>query len=1246
MLGKKNFLTYLLLSIFILNLVTLVINVEDWTLDIIKLNDEEKVGYHPSLAVTREENKLESSVIDELGEGQSVAGSLSNDPGSKGQRSKTQSEYTTPNWVDTRWNYRKNLTIDNTKVDADLDNFPVLIDLLDSDLRNEAQATGGDIFFTDDSGNKLNHEIEVYDRVYNSTHSHLVAWVQTNLSNSLDTTLSMYYGNPTAFNQQNKIGVWDDNYEFVLHMNQDPASSDILDSTGNSFDFDVEPAGSMTSDDLVDGKTGKALALDGVDDYIYLPLAEGFSGPTDKMTFEFWIMFPNGGPTSRDYLAAPATSALDPYLSFYNEFEFHIETDGGYIMSSAQSSFTAGTWYNIVAMWDGTGAGLFEVYIGGSFDNDEPPRLGTHVSWNTLSIGAEDDDADGPGGSSSADELHATISEFRLSNVVRSPEWVSTNYANQNNPASFYSVGTKESSPVTDDWAQPLFKYRKNITIDASQVSGSGNLIDFPILINLSDTDLHDTSKVQTDGDDILFTDAFGTKLDHEIELFDQTGNGTHANLLAWIKIPSLSGTIDTNITMYYGNNAVNSQENPEGVWLSDYGAIWHLTDDFLDSTVNNNDGTNSGSTDIQGIIADGQSFEGPSDHVNVGSGTSIDNVFNGGATISTWIYLYGWGGGNYGRILDKSTATDGSNGWGMCVDNVNPISKHLLFYRDFSAERGLWYTPADSLSLDQWYYLVVSFDDSNEDNVPTVYINGVSQSLVADSSSDAEGTAVDDSAQSLYIGKYSGSNTRTFDGIIDEVRISYTFRSSNWINTEYDNQLNPESFHTTGSEEEYRKWWADASFSSKKDIVIDENKVSGTWAYQKSITIDSSKVPGDLSDFPVLINIYDSDLYDVSKVQTDGDDIAFLDTNGIQLDHEIELFDQDYNSSHAHLVAWVRIPNLLGTSDTSFTMHYGNNTLTNQENATGVWNSNFKGIWHLSEDPTGTIYDSTSNDNDGTAYGGLTATDQVSGQIDGSINFLSSTQDYINVGDRASLDMGSGDFSMSIWFNSDGTNNGPLVGKGAYGSGGLRYYIALDNGYIKGEIDDNAIKNDLFSLNTVGDSIWHYAVLVRDGNYLRFYLDGTGTTTDPDEDISSTGSLDMAKPFYMNTLDSGGLSDWANAILDEVRVSNTARSANWITTEYNNQKNPTTFFSVGNEENTFLTDFPVLIDITSSDFKSDKVQPNGYDILFTDINGIKLDHEIEIFTQDGNSGRIIAWVGVPKLFQAEDTVISMYYGN
>jgi hypothetical protein len=211
---------------------------------------------------------------------------------------------------------------------------------------------------------------------------------------------------------------------------------------------------------------------------------------------------------------------------------------------------------------------------------------------------------------------------------------------------------------------------------------------------------------------------------------------------------------------------------------------------------------------------------------------------------------------------------------------------------------------------------------------------------------------------------------------------------------------------------------------------------------------------------------------------------------------------------------------------------------------------------------------DSTSNNNHGTATN-LASDDQESGQIDGSIDF-DNVQDQINCGDQASLNMGSGDFSLSLWFNYDGVNKGPLAGKGSYGTNGIRYYIALDTteGLVKGEIDDNggSGKKVITSTATYNDNLWHQAVLVRDGNNLRLYIDGVEITGSP-IDITGYGNLDLALPFYMNTLsgDTGGtLSDWTSSKLDEVRVSDSVRSADWINIQYNNQYDPMSFHSVG----------------------------------------------------------------------------------
>ncbi|MHC4639880.1 MAG: hypothetical protein ACYTBV_20675, partial [Planctomycetota bacterium] len=62
------------------------------------------------------------------------------------------------------WTYRKQITIDNTKVDSDQSDFPVLVSLAsDADLAAKAQSDGNDILFADNADNKIPHEIELFN---------------------------------------------------------------------------------------------------------------------------------------------------------------------------------------------------------------------------------------------------------------------------------------------------------------------------------------------------------------------------------------------------------------------------------------------------------------------------------------------------------------------------------------------------------------------------------------------------------------------------------------------------------------------------------------------------------------------------------------------------------------------------------------------------------------------------------------------------------------------------------------------------------------------------------------------------------------------------------------------------------------------------------------------------------------------------------------------------------------------------
>ncbi|MFY0601456.1 MAG: DUF2341 domain-containing protein [Cyclobacteriaceae bacterium] len=122
--------------------------------------------------------------------------------------------------------------------------------------------------------------------------------------------------------------------------------------------------------------------------------------------------------------------------------------------------------------------------------------------------------------------------------------------------------------------SQCQYEKSKTITINSYQVSGSTDLIDFPILISFTDTDVA-TNAQSTSGYDIRFMlKDCRCWLDHQIESYN-SGTGEY---VAWVRIPRLSASQDTEIEMYYGNSSVLTDPSTDRVWSSDYVGVWPWT--------------------------------------------------------------------------------------------------------------------------------------------------------------------------------------------------------------------------------------------------------------------------------------------------------------------------------------------------------------------------------------------------------------------------------------------------------------------------------------------------------------------------------------------------------------------------------------------------------------------------------------------------------------------------------------------
>ena len=376
----------------------------------------------------------------------------------------------------------------------------------------------------------------------------------------------------------------------------------------------------------------------------------------------------------------------------------------------------------------------------------------------------------------------------------------------------------------------------------------------------------------------------------------------------------------------------------------------------------------------------------------------------------------------------------------------------------------------------------------------------------------------------------------------------------------------------------------------------------NGGWKYRMAIQINHTNVSGTVTNFPMLINLTNSLLSQYA--QTNGNDLLFTAGDGTnKLAHEIE----SYTSLNGLLVAWVKVPLLTSTADTNIYLYYGNAAAANQQNAGGVWDSNYKGVWHLSQTPAGVtndIADSTTNNNSGTSQS-MTAGAQFAGKIAGSLTF-NGTNNYLST--SVAITNNPATLTEEAWVKTTSTNGAKVVGleDNQTGTGSANYerhiYIGTDGKARFGNWNGSAYEVAVSS-SAVNDGNWHELVGYRDnaagqiGLYVDGVLQGTPTT--------STG-IGTVNPgwyrigAYKLTSWPSGVSGYFKGSVDEVRVSHALRSAAWMATEYNNQSSPATFCSLGSQESLSAT----TLAITSLNGGSNPTAGTGFSVVVQSQNG------------------------------------------
>ncbi|MEI7901463.1 MAG: DUF2341 domain-containing protein [bacterium] len=282
----------------------------------------------------------------------------------------------------------------------------------------------------------------------------------------------------------------------------------------------------------------------------------------------------------------------------------------------------------------------------------------------------------------------------------------------------------------------------------------------FPVLLRLNKM-FFNFGQAKANGDDIRFATGAGDSLAYQIEQWDSV----NSNAAVWVKVPAITGNARQELKMYWGKADAVSESSGSAVFNSGnkYVSVLHMTDPAQDA-VGTLAPVNVNTTAGTGLIGSARHFVAGQ---GINCGESITSLPTGNTTHSTevWIRANASGSTLVGWGIEQ--------GQGKVVMQLqSPPHINMDCYFGGGNVSG-----ASTLALSQWHHVAHTYTNGQA----RLYINGMLDG------SNTGGSMNIPSPARMYLGGWSG--TYTFVGDMDEVRVSQTTRSANWIKLGYENQ-------------------------------------------------------------------------------------------------------------------------------------------------------------------------------------------------------------------------------------------------------------------------------------------------------------------------------------------------------------------------------------------------------------------------------------------------------------------------
>ena len=373
---------------------------------------------------------------------------------------------------------------------------------------------------------------------------------------------------------------------------------------------------------------------------------------------------------------------------------------------------------------------------------------------------------------------------------------------------------------------------KKVLSTNPSLISGSGDsLTGLPVVVILTFDPKLTTTSVGEDGEGIRFTSDGVAPLDFEIERY--AGNSNHGNVTAWVEIPTLSATATQYFYIHYGQTTAQAFDAAAAVWDGQtsggktYVAVNHLHNtptsasndrEMIGSLPGGDDDFGAGKSDMgSGNVVDGKISKGLK--LNEGSadrqfvcleteGTSDYHACNGdsdifsGSDSGTFWNIDEAGATRSTSIWYKAVTTD-NGGFQVIFEEGASNGQSIYLYDDkiygvTSKSESVAFGEA-ATTANEWHHVVLVWVDDDESYL---YHDGALVDTFTGKDHQKHTNAGALGYSEAQTSSHTGSNLNeghSFDGIIDEFRVTNTKLSTGFIANTYQIEKDPTNFVRDG---------------------------------------------------------------------------------------------------------------------------------------------------------------------------------------------------------------------------------------------------------------------------------------------------------------------------------------------------------------------------------------------------------------------------------------------------------------